>query len=85
VKTAISMPDETFAEVERHAHEMGVSRSEFMTRAARRYMGELDIAHLTNRINVVVDIVDADESSFDAVAAGHARLAELATDEDDAW
>jgi antitoxin MazE6 len=81
MKTAISMPDETFVEVDRHAADLGVSRSEFLTRAAQRYMSELDISHVIERVNAVVDAAGADDASADAVAAGHAILAA----QDDEW
>jgi antitoxin MazE6 len=57
VKTAISIPDETFDRAERHAAELRVSRSEFFTRAVRRYMADLEAQALTSRIDAVVDIV----------------------------
>ena len=38
MKTAISVPDETFAQATRQAAELGISRSEFFARAARRYL-----------------------------------------------
>jgi hypothetical protein len=56
VKTAISIPDETFARAEQHATVLGVSRSEFFTRAARRYMEHLEAASLTSRIDLALDI-----------------------------
>jgi hypothetical protein len=56
VKTAISIPDETFARAERQAAVLGVSRSEFFTRAVRRYLEQLDAESLTDRINVAVDL-----------------------------
>jgi hypothetical protein len=36
VKTAISVPDETFEEATKQAAELGISRSELFTRAAAR-------------------------------------------------
>jgi len=56
VKTAISIPDETFARAERHAAALGVSRSEFFTRAIRRYLDHLEAESLTGRINRAVDV-----------------------------
>jgi hypothetical protein len=57
VKTAISMPDETFALVEAHAAALGVSRSEFFATAARRYVEHLEATSLTARINLALDVV----------------------------
>jgi hypothetical protein len=42
VKTASSVPDETFARVEEAATRLGVSRSEFYARAAERWLAELE-------------------------------------------
>jgi hypothetical protein len=56
VKTAISIPDETFARAEEHAAALGMSRSEFFTRAVRDYMERLDAESLTGRINAAIDV-----------------------------
>jgi metal-responsive CopG/Arc/MetJ family transcriptional regulator len=79
MKTAISLPDETFHYVERRAAALGMSRSEFFTRAAQRYLQELDAHSLTARIDAALALVGLDESATAAVTAGHRRLA---TDED---
>jgi hypothetical protein len=39
MKTAISIPDEVFADAERVAKRLGVSRSELFTRAMREFLG----------------------------------------------
>ncbi|MGH2872559.1 MAG: ribbon-helix-helix protein, CopG family [Solirubrobacteraceae bacterium] len=51
MKTAISLPDETFARVERAAKRLGVSRSEFFARAAQRWLDDLDDDQTTDAIN----------------------------------
>jgi metal-responsive CopG/Arc/MetJ family transcriptional regulator len=51
VKTAISIPDATFERVDRQARELGVSRSEFYTRAAERWLDALDDEHATEQID----------------------------------
>ena len=51
MKTAISVPDETFERATRRARELGMSRSEFFATAAVRYLAELDRASLTGRID----------------------------------
>lgn len=81
MKTAISIPDETFEEAERRAGALGISRSEFFTVAARHYIDELDAQSLTRRINAAVDLVGDDESSRVAVREGHRVL----TAETDEW
>ena len=77
MKTAISVPDDTFDQAERRAAALGMSRSEFFTRAARRHMEELDAHSLTRRIDAAIDLlgVDAGESSRSAVSAGRRVLA----------
>jgi metal-responsive CopG/Arc/MetJ family transcriptional regulator len=75
VKTAISVPDETFEEVERRAADLGISRSEFYTTAVREYLKRLDEASLTQQINASIDLVGEDGSGRDAVAAGKRWLA----------
>ncbi|RSM62143.1 CopG family transcriptional regulator [Kibdelosporangium aridum] len=79
MKTAISVPDETFVQVEQSAKSLGVSRSEFYTRAARFYLDHLEQQSLTNEINAALDGVD--ESSAVAAAAGRRYLAGA----DDEW
>ena len=51
MKTAISLSDETFDRVSRTASDLGMSRSEFFARAAKRYLDELDAQSLTSQIN----------------------------------
>ncbi|WP_018682013.1 ribbon-helix-helix protein, CopG family [Actinokineospora enzanensis] len=75
MKTAISVPDETYSEVERHAQSLGVSRSEFYTRAARFYLDHLDRQSLTEEINAALAVAGADDSAGVAVRAGRERLA----------
>jgi antitoxin MazE6 len=68
MKTAISLPDETFARVERAARKMGVSRSEFFARAAERWLDALDADHTTAAINRAIAGL-ADDSAFVEAAA----------------
>ncbi|MGL4178181.1 MAG: ribbon-helix-helix protein, CopG family [Dermatophilaceae bacterium] len=82
MKTAISVPDETFERASRRASDLGMSRSEFFARAARHYLDELDVQSLTGRIDAALEhAVLPEESSADAVAAGHHLLAAT----DDEW
>ncbi len=76
MKTAISIPDETFGEAERRAAALGMSRSEFFTNAARHYIRELDAQSLTGRIDAALAVAGHDESSEDAVRAGRRLLTE---------
>src|SRR4051812_27079544 len=65
VKTAISIPDETFARAEQHAAALRVSRSEFFTRAVRGYLAQLEAESLTGRINLALDIAWPDGVAVD--------------------
>ncbi len=77
MKTAISVPDETFAKASRRAQELGVSRSEFFSRAAARYLDELDAASVTDQINQAVDgHTQSDDSALAAVVRGRRLLSD---------
>jgi metal-responsive CopG/Arc/MetJ family transcriptional regulator len=75
VKTAISVPDETFEQAARQAAEMGISRSEFFSRAARRYLEELTSRTLTEQVNQALAAAGDDDSAPAAAHAGRTRLA----------
>jgi metal-responsive CopG/Arc/MetJ family transcriptional regulator len=74
VKTAISLPDDTYEQASRRAAELGISRSEFFARAARRYLDELAVDSLTQQINEALGTTD-DDSNAAAATAGRSRLA----------
>jgi predicted DNA-binding protein len=74
MKTAISVPDETYDRADRVAKAHGMNRSQFYSRAADRYADELESADLTAAIDAVVDVANADESTQFAVAAGRRAL-----------
>jgi metal-responsive CopG/Arc/MetJ family transcriptional regulator len=79
MKTAISLPDETFQQVTRKAAELGISRSEFFARAARRYLDDLAAASaesLTQQIDEALEVAGDDDTGQLAVAAGRRHLAE---------
>ena len=75
VKTAISVPDETFNQATKQAAEMGISRSEFFTRAARQYLEELASRSVTEQVNDALQAAGSDDSAAAARAAGHRLLA----------
>jgi metal-responsive CopG/Arc/MetJ family transcriptional regulator len=82
VKTAISIPDATFERATHRAQTLGMSRSEFFTRAATRYLDELDAESVSEQINLALDSLDGeDQSTRDAVSASRRMLA----DEDRDW
>jgi metal-responsive CopG/Arc/MetJ family transcriptional regulator len=74
VKTAISLPDDTYEQATRQAAELGISRSEFFARAARSYLDELASHSLTQQINAALQTSD-DDSNAAAAAAGRNYLA----------
>ena len=81
VKTAISVPDNTYERVSKRARELGMSRSELFSRAAARYLDELDAESVTRQIDLALSSFGPrDDSAADAVAAGHRMLA-ATTDE----
>jgi predicted DNA-binding protein len=77
VKTAISVPDETYERASRRACDLGMSRSELFARAVERYLDELDAQSLTAQIDSALECLAADEMNADAVAAGHRVLGSL--------
>ncbi len=80
MKTAISVPDDTFSEVEQRARALGMSRSQFYTVAARHYLDALNGQAITDQINEALAAqAGADDSATAAVRAGRRRLSE--TDE----
>lgn len=79
MKTAISLPDETYERASRRAIALGMSRSEFFARAAERYLDELDAGSITARIDAALATVSgSDESSSAAVEAGRRRVFDAA-------
>lgn len=75
MKTAISLPDDTFERASRRAKDLGLSRSEFFARAANRYLEELDVESVTKQIDAALKrIGEVDESNNAAVEAGHRLL-----------
>jgi hypothetical protein len=76
VKTAISVPDDTCERASKRARELGMSRSEFFSRAATRYLDELDSESVTQQIDrAVAALGDADDSGIEAVNVGRRLLA----------
>lgn len=69
VKTAISLPDETFQRVDVAARRMGVSRSEFFARAAERWLDTLQMDDTTVAINRAVRGLEPDHAFTSAAAA----------------
>lgn len=81
MKTAISVPDEIFEQAAGQAAELGISRSEFFARAARRYLDELAAQSLTSQINQALQAAGDDGTGDEAVTVGRRLL----TAGDDDW
>ena len=74
MKTAISLPDDTYEQATRQAQELGISRSEFFARAARSYLDQLASRSLTQQIDEALRTGD-DDSNAAGAAAGRRYLA----------
>ena len=74
MKTAISLPDDTYEQATRQAQALGISRSEFFARAARSYLDQLASRSLTQQIDEALRTTD-DDSNAAAAAAGRSYLA----------
>lgn len=82
MKTAISLPNETFERASRRAMDLGLSRSEFFARAANRYLEELDAASVTEQINAALKQIGGIDDSLEvAVESGR----QLLLDSSDEW
>jgi metal-responsive CopG/Arc/MetJ family transcriptional regulator len=68
VKTAISIPDETFRRVDAAARRLQVSRSEFFVRAAERWLASLEADSTTQAINRALGH-GVQDTAFTAAAA----------------
>lgn len=84
MKTAISVPDETFQRAEQQAAELGITRSEFFSRAAQRYLTELEGESITRQMDAALAAEAAngieDDSNAWAATAGRRLLS--ASDDD---
>jgi predicted DNA-binding protein len=68
MKTAISLPDETFERIEAAAKRLGVSRSEFFARAAERWLNDLEDNQTTEAINQAIGDLPGDAAFSEAAA-----------------
>lgn len=76
MKTAISVPDDTFDRASARARDLGISRSEFFATAARHYLDQLDAESLTGQIDAALEHLESsDDSAQHAVSAGQHTLA----------
>jgi metal-responsive CopG/Arc/MetJ family transcriptional regulator len=69
MKTAVSIPDEVFAEAERLASELQTSRSQLYSRALQEFVARHAPERLTEAMNRVVDEVENDLDEFSRSAS----------------
>lgn len=69
MKTAISLPDDTFRRVDCAAKRLGVSRSELFARAAESWLDALEDDGTTEAINRAIAGLQVDHRFTDAAAA----------------
>ena len=77
MKTAISLPDATFAAAEALARRLGVSRSQLYRRALEKFIDAERRSDITDRLNEIY----ADESSELDPVLGEIQLASLPPEE----
>jgi metal-responsive CopG/Arc/MetJ family transcriptional regulator len=68
MKTAISLPNDTFQRVDHAAKRLGVSRSEFFAQAAERWLDALDDDGTTEAIDRAIAGLTVDHAFTDAAA-----------------
>jgi metal-responsive CopG/Arc/MetJ family transcriptional regulator len=69
IKTAISIPDEVFAEAERLVSELKTSRSQLDSRALQEFVARHAPDRLTEAFDRVVDAVGSEVSEFNRRAS----------------
>ena len=74
MKTAISIPDDTFEHAMQVATALGISRSALFTRAVERYLQQLEAESLTRDIDAALERIGSDDSGSVAVGAGRRWL-----------
>lgn len=76
MKTAISVPDETFARVDAAAERLGVSRSQFYAQAAERWLAALEDDGTTAAINAALASAGDVDDNLEFVAEAARRTAQ---------
>ena len=64
MKTAVSIPDDVFADAERLAKRLRTSRSKLYARALAEYISRHSGDQVTSRLNEAVDRVGEDDNGF---------------------
>lgn len=78
MKTAISLPDDVFVQLEAAAHKAGLTRSQFFRTAGLRYAAELASADLTWAVDAYVGATGDDGADPHWAAAARRSLAQTA-------
>jgi predicted transcriptional regulator len=73
MKTAISIPDDVFAEADRLARKLNQSRSQLYSRAVREYVARHSADDVTQALDELYAAQDATDARF-ATAAGKRTL-----------
>jgi metal-responsive CopG/Arc/MetJ family transcriptional regulator len=71
MKTAISIPDDVFAEAERLAHTLNESRSQLYSRAVKEFVARHSPNRITSALDEVCDGLGQPDDDFAAAAARH--------------
>ncbi|MGH8296004.1 MAG: hypothetical protein ACRETZ_11000 [Steroidobacteraceae bacterium] len=69
MKTAVSIPDQVFAEAESLARQLNASRSEIYSRALREFLGHHAPDQVTARMNEALGRIGEQEDPFARQAA----------------
>lgn len=72
MKTAISLPDDLFAEADRLAHRLSKSRSQLYREAVEEYLARHDPEEVTRALDRVAERLDPREDGFARAAAAAA-------------
>lgn len=87
MKTAVSIPDDVFADLESHAEDTGESRSAVITKALRQYLGKIREEAITRQLNAVYgeDYEPAPEEMEFLRRAGRRTHERLLAEETEPW
>ena len=69
MKTAVSIPDEVYAEAEQLARRLNTSRSQLYAKALTEFINRHSDDPITAAMNRVVESVDADDDQFSQEAS----------------
>ena len=86
VKTAVSMDEELFRQVEETAQEMKVSRSRVVVLALRDYLKRRERRRITEQLNAVYgEDYELDEEDKGFIRRGKRTIRRIAEEEGDRW